>query len=51
MLLYQKFTLPTTLIRGDKLDIPITVVNNNIKHQDLTLEVTESVKDVVNTYT
>jgi uncharacterized protein YfaS (alpha-2-macroglobulin family) len=25
---YSKFTLPTTLLRGDKVDIPITVVNN-----------------------
>jgi hypothetical protein len=25
---YNKFTLPTTLLRGDKVDIPITVVNN-----------------------
>jgi len=25
---YNKFTLPTTLVRGDELDIPITVVNN-----------------------
>jgi uncharacterized protein YfaS (alpha-2-macroglobulin family) len=25
---YSKFTLPTTLMRGDKVDIPITITNN-----------------------
>ena len=25
---YGQFTLPTTFVRGDKLDIPITVTNN-----------------------
>jgi uncharacterized protein YfaS (alpha-2-macroglobulin family) len=40
---YNKFTLPTTLLRGDKVDIPITVVNNFSSQQSVTLRVTESV--------
>jgi len=40
---YTKFTLPITLIRGDKLDIPITVVNNHAKDQKISLVVTEYV--------
>jgi len=40
---YSKFTLPTTLLRGDKIDIPITVVNNYASAQTVTLKVTESV--------
>jgi len=40
---YSKFTLPTTLLRGDKIDIPITVVNNFDAAQTVTLKITESV--------
>jgi uncharacterized protein YfaS (alpha-2-macroglobulin family) len=40
---YSKFTLPTTLLRGDKVDIPITVVNNYDSSQTVTLRITESV--------
>ena len=39
--LYSQFTLPTTLVRGDKLDIPITVVNNRGKDQELTVLIVE----------
>lgn len=52
---YSKFTLPTTLLRGDKIDIPITVVNNYATAQTVSLKVTESVFSpkltVVNTKT
>ena len=40
---YSKFTLPTTLIRGDQLEIPVTVVNNHAKPLTLTLVVNEYV--------
>jgi uncharacterized protein YfaS (alpha-2-macroglobulin family) len=40
---YSKFTLPTTLLRGDKVDIPITVVNNYESAQTVKLRVVESV--------
>jgi uncharacterized protein YfaS (alpha-2-macroglobulin family) len=40
---YSKFTLPTTLLRGDKVDIPITVVNNYQTSQTVTLKITESI--------
>lgn len=40
---YSKFTLPTTLLRGDKVEIPITVVNNYDSSQTVSLKVIESV--------
>jgi len=40
---YSKFTLPTTLLRGDVIDIPVTVVNNYPSAQTVSLKVTESV--------
>lgn len=33
--LYSKFTLPTTLVRGDRVSIPITIHNNLFLSQDL----------------
>jgi len=35
---YSQFTLPTTMINGDKIEIPITVTNNRDQNQNIRLE-------------
>lgn len=40
---YSKFTLPTTLVRGDKIDVPINVVNNHSQAKSVMVKVKEYV--------
>lgn len=40
---YSKFTLPKTLVRGDKIDIPISVVNNHSSAKNVMVKVNEYV--------
>jgi uncharacterized protein YfaS (alpha-2-macroglobulin family) len=43
MPVYSKFTLPTTLVRGDKIDVPIRVVNNHSQPKNVMVKVNEYV--------
>jgi uncharacterized protein YfaS (alpha-2-macroglobulin family) len=40
---YSKFTLPTTLVRGDKINVPISVVNNHSSVKNVMVKVKEFV--------
>jgi len=40
---YTKFTLPTSLVVGDKIDIPITVVNNHRTFKNVEMRIKEFV--------
>ena len=40
---YSQFTLPRTLIRGDVIDIPVSVFNNHQNTKSLTVTVNEYV--------
>ena len=40
---YSKFTLPISLVRGDKIDVPISVVNNHSQPKNVVVRVKEYV--------
>jgi len=40
---YSKFTLPTTMVMGDKIDVPINIVNNHRTFKLISMKVREYV--------